>query len=104
LFEKVIKDIQQKEAPRDLPKVGMQTHVKAHLTKNFSSDTKNQFFRPTKSTRPLSFINFTRSTKPIGFTKPTRFIGSIRYTSDTGFISSTESIINTDATKTTRSF
>jgi hypothetical protein len=43
LFEEAIKDIQQKEPPRDLPTASIQTQVKANLTKNYSSDTKNHF-------------------------------------------------------------
>lgn len=98
LFEEAIKDIQQKESPRDLPKASIQTQVKANLTKNFGSDTKNQFSRPTESTGPTSFINF------IGSTKPIRFINSTRSTNATKFTSSTKSIGNINVTKTIGSF
>lgn len=43
MFEKDIKDIQQKE----LIRAGIQTLVKANLTKNFTLNIKNQVIRPT---------------------------------------------------------
>lgn len=59
LFKKFIKDIQQKEPPRpprDLPRASIQTSVKANITRNFGSNTKNQFTRPSG---PIAFTDST---------------------------------------------
>jgi len=71
LLEKAIKDIQQQE----LPRINIQTLVKANLTKNFNLDTENQYIKPTDFIRSISAIGFTASTKNTsanGFTKNTK--------------------------------
>ncbi len=98
MFEETIKDIQQKEPPRDLPKVGIQTQFKANLTNNFGSNTKIQFSRPNESTKPISFINFIISTELI------RFISSFGSTSGVGFTDSTKSIGNIGVIKLPKAF
>jgi hypothetical protein len=65
-FEEAIKDIQQKEPPKDMRGASIQTSIKANLTRNFGSNIKNQSIRST---------NFIGSIKSTG---PTNFIGSIR--------------------------
>jgi hypothetical protein len=83
-FEEAIKDIQQKEPPKNMRGASIQTSIKANLTRNFGSNIKNQSYRST------SFIGSIKSTGPTNFTSSTRFIGVIK------LIGSTRSIGNVD--------
>ncbi len=91
-YEEAIKDIQQKEPPKDMPRANIQTSIKANLTRNFGSNIKNQFIKP------ISFTSSIKSTRPTNFTSSTEFTSVIKFTN------STISIRNINATRIIGSF
>ncbi len=80
MFEEAIKDIQQKEPPKDMPRANIQTLIKANLTRNFGSNIKNQFIKSTSFTKSI------KSTGPTNFTNSTKFTNVIKLIGSTGFI------------------
>ncbi len=77
LFEKTIKDIQQKELLGGIA----QTLNKANLTKIFGLDTENHF--SSKSTSFIGFIDSIKSTRLPGYTSSTKSIGATNFTKST---------------------